>query len=168
MGDLINHVIEISDVNKDLDTILKLGVHDKLWIETVKDEMKNADGSMTPREIDRLVVHESANTWIGAGLRTYHGQGRESILAHIRNMVENLEAQTKYTDVLTGRPFIPLYANKIKEVADKIEAQILNQYSDHKDDIEDYVVRMRDAADSMRKVHESAQSAKTNSTVHGS
>jgi hypothetical protein len=153
---LIERLREITDVNKDLDAIMKLGVHDKLWVEKTEETIKNADGEKESREIPRLVVHETATGYVGAIVRTYHGQGREDILAHLRGIVESIERHTQYEDIVSKRTFIPLYVAKIHQAADKIEKQILNQYTDHKEEIENFINKMRTSADTMREIHESS------------
>lgn len=151
---LIERIRGFSDINKDLDAIMSLDVHDKLWIKQETETVKNANGESVSRVVSRLEVHKAGTSYIAAAVRTYYGQGREDILNHLKAMVNTMENQVKYHDVLTGRSFVRLYAVKIYDAADKIESQILNQYTDRQDEIEDLINKMKTAADEIKRIHE--------------
>jgi len=154
--DKFNHLQEILNTHKEFDGILELTPHDKLWIEDVTETRKRSDGSQETVTIPRLTVHQGATGYVGAAVRTYYGMGREKILSHVKGIVDSLERQVEYTDILTQSRFVPQYSVKIHQVAEKLEAQLLNQYADHQTEIEDFVKRIRAVADKMRAIHEGA------------
>lgn len=154
-GQLLARLKELYKINEDLKTITSLGPQDKLWIETKaeSEKLKLNAGDDSSKTYEALSLHQ-ANVWlVDATVRTYYGQGRGNIIAHISKLVDAIEAQTEYTDVLTRRDYIPSYINMIRDAASKIETNMMQQYENMQDEIETLVSKMRDAATTMEGVH---------------
>lgn len=150
----IDHLREILNTHKEFEEIIKLGPSDKLYIAPVQETKKNVDGSEEHITVNRLKVHVGGTSYVSAAWRTWNGQNREDILAHIKQTIENLEKQTAYKSTLSTGPFVPQYVKKIHEAADKLESHILSQYTNHQETIESYAKRMRDAANKISAIHE--------------
>jgi hypothetical protein len=152
----VERLQEMVRMNEDLKAIIDLGPADKLWLGEKDKTLKNTDGTETTNTYPCLEVHESSVWALDALARTWYGQGREPILAHINQMVDTLESQPDY-GLMKTKGFIPQYAAKVSEAADKLEDQVLHQYPNFSEEIEDYVKRMREAAEAMLHSHNSRE-----------
>lgn len=149
---MVARLKEILRVNEDLKVISALSPQEKLWVEQkeVPENLRAGDGADT---YDALAVYESY-TWAADALkRTYYGQGREKVLTHITGLVDTIEGQTSYTDVLTKKDYIGSYIKMIRDAATIIERNMTQQYDNMQVEIEDIVTRMRAAADTMEGIY---------------
>jgi hypothetical protein len=151
----VGRLQEMVRMNEDMKAITDLGVHDKLWVSERERKEKTSDGEVT-KKYNCLEIHQAGWWPIDSVTRTWNGQGREPILAHISNMVDILEAHSEYNDLLKNKSFIPQYATKINDSANKIENVLLHQYDNYHTEIEDYVRRMKDASKKILAVHNSS------------
>lgn len=144
---LMEKLREVIRINEDLTVITKLDSNNKLWVETKSFDATDLKGNKISQDLPCLTL--DPQYMLKGVIRWWNSQGREPILAHIDNMIKSIEEQTEFEKILE-RPVIPKYTENMMEAADKMDNVLANTYPNFKEDIKDYVQRLRNAATKMR------------------